>query len=69
MEAIFHSADGNTDFFDIVAQVLKVGIVASYLFILCLGYALPASIDLIKGNSFTLKKQEADNIPLKLEQM
>ena len=51
-----HSADVDTDFFDIVAGVLQRDIFAPYLFILCLDYTLQISRDLIKENGFTLKK-------------
>ena len=60
-----HSPDG--DFFDILAGVLQGDtLLAPYLFVICLDYVLWTSIDLIKENCFTLKKQEADNIPQKL---
>ena len=58
--------DGNTDFFHIVTGILHGDTLAPYLFILCLNYVLQTSFDLIKENGFTLKKQEADNIPKKL---
>ena len=51
-----HSSDGNTDFFDIIAGVLKRDILAPYLFIIFLNYVLRTSIDLIKENGLTLKK-------------
>ena len=60
------SLDGDTDFFDIVAGVLQGDTLAPYLFIICLDNVLRTSIDLIKENGFTLKKQEADDTPLKL---
>ena len=50
------SADVNTDFFAIVASVLKGETLAPYLFIICLDYVLQTSIDLMKGNGFTLTK-------------
>ena len=53
-------------FFDIVADVLKGDISAPYLFIICFDNVLRTSIELIKENGFTLKKQEADDTPLKL---
>ena len=34
------STDGDTDFFDIVAEVLKGNTLAPYLFIICLDYVL-----------------------------
>ena len=61
-EAMVHSPDGDTDFFDIVAGVLQGDILAQYLFIICQDYILRALIDLIKENGLTQKKQEADHI-------
>ena len=48
--------DGDTDFFDIVTDVLQGGALASHLFIICLDYVLQMSLDLMKENGFTLKK-------------
>ena len=50
------SLDGETDYFDIVAGVLKGGTLPPYLFIICLDYVLRTSIDLMKENSFKLAK-------------
>ena len=50
------SLDGDADF-DIVTGVLHEDTLALYLFIICLDYVLRTSIDLIKGNIFTLKKK------------
>ena len=61
-----HSSDGDTDFFDIVAGVLQRNTLVPYLFIICLDYVLRTSIDLMKENGFTLKKQETDDNPHKL---
>ena len=47
---------GDTDFFDIVPGVLQGDVLASYLFMICLGHILRTSIVLIKENGFTLKK-------------
>ena len=60
------SPDGDTDFFDIVVGVLQGDILAPYLFLICLDYIFQISIDLIKENGFTLKKQEAEDTLLKL---
>ena len=49
------SADGDTDFFGIVAGVLRGDTLAPYLFIICLDYYLQTSIHLMKENGFTLK--------------
>ena len=50
------SPDGDTDFFDFVASVLKGDTLAPYLFILCLDYVLRTSVDLMKEIGFTLVK-------------
>ena len=55
---MFHSPDGDTDFFDIVSGILQGDTLAPYIFIFYLDYVLRTSIDLIKENSFT---QEADD--------
>ena len=60
-----HSLDRDTDFFDIVASVLQGDTLAPHLFIICLDYVLRWSIDQMKENGFTLKRQEADNTPHK----
>ena len=49
----------NTCFFDIVAGVLQRDTSPLYLFIICLDYVLRTSIDVIKENSFTLKKAKS----------
>ena len=56
MKLKVHSLDGNTDFFDIVADVLPGSTLVPYLFIICLDYVLQSSIDLMKESGFTLKK-------------
>ena len=48
------SPDENTDFFDIVTEVLQEDTLPPYLFIICLDYVRRTSIDLIKDNDFTL---------------
>ena len=40
-----HSPDGETQYFNIVAGVLKGDTLAPYLFIICLDYMLRTSID------------------------
>ena len=55
-----------TDFFNIITGVLQADTSAPYFFIIWLDYILQMSIDLIKENVFTLKRQEADNILRKL---
>ena len=55
------SPDGDTDYFDIVAEVLQGDTLAPYLFIICLDYVLRTSIDKIKEKGFELIK----NVPHK----
>ena len=43
-----HLPDGDTDFFDIVANVLQGDTLVPYLFIICLDYVLWTSVELIK---------------------
>ena len=56
------SLDGDTNF-NIFTGVLQGDTLPPNLFIICLDYLLRMSIDPIKENSFTLKKQETDDIP------
>ena len=60
-----HSPDGDTDYFDIVADVLQGDTLAPYLFIICLDYVLRTSIDKIKENSFKLRKERSRKYPAK----
>ena len=61
--------DGDTDFFDIVAGVLRGDTLALYLFILCRDNILQTLIDLMKENCFTQKKrQKADDTLQKILQ-
>ena len=53
------SPDGDTDYFDIVADVLQGDTLATYLFIICLDYVLRTSIDKIKENGFKLTKERS----------
>ena len=55
------SPDGDTDYFDIVADVLQGDTLATYLFIICLDYVLRMSIDEMKDNSFKLAKESRTN--------
>ena len=58
--------EGTTDFFDIVAGVLKRDTLAPYQFIICLDDKLRMLIDLMKENGFTLTKaKEAGDTPRK----
>ena len=63
------SPDGDTNFFDIDAGVLQGDTLAPYLFKICLDYVLQTSIDLLKDNGFTLKRQEANDTAPKLLRM
>ena len=49
--------DGDTDYFDIVADLLQGDTLAPYLFIICLDYELWTSIDKMKDNGFKLTKK------------
>ena len=55
--------DGDTDFIDIVAEVLKGDSLTPYLFIISLDYVLRTSIDLMKENGFTLTKARSRRYP------
>ena len=55
-----HSPDGDTEYFDIVA-----GVLAPYLFIICLDYILRTSIDNIRENGFVLTKKRSRRYPTK----
>ena len=57
------SPDGDTDYFDIVAGVLRGDTLAPYLFIICLEYMLRTSIDKIKENGFELTKKRSRRYP------
>ena len=55
-----HSPNGDTEYFDIVAGVLQGGMLAPYLFIICLDYVLRTSIDEIRENGFELTKKRKE---------
>ena len=59
------SPDGDTEYFDIVARVIKVDTLAPYLFIICLDYVLRTSINKIRENGFVLKKKRCRRYPAK----
>ena len=59
------SLDGDTDYFDIVAEVLEGDTLALYLFIICLDYVLRTSIDKIKENGSELTKKRSRRYPAK----
>ncbi len=56
---------GDTDYFDIVAGVLQGDTLASYLFIICLNYALRTSINKILKIGFELTKKGSRRYPAK----
>ena len=60
-----HSPDGDTKYFDIVAEVLEGDTRAPYLFIICLDYVLRTSIDKIRENGFELTKKRSRRHPAK----
>ena len=57
------SADGDRDYFDMVAGVFKGDALAPYLIIICLVYMLRMSIDLMKENGFKLAKERSRSYP------
>ena len=60
------SSDGDTDYFDIVADVLQGDTLAPYCFIICLDYVLRASIDKMKDNDFKLTKERSRRYPAQI---
>ena len=62
----FFFFDDGTDFLNIVTGILKEDELAPFLFINCENYRSRTSIDLMKENGITLKRQEADAISQKL---
>ena len=59
------SPDGDTEYFDIVAEVLQGDTLASYLFIICLDFMLRTLIDKIRENGFKLTKKRSRRYPAK----
>ena len=59
------SPDGDTEYFNIVAEVLQEDTLAPYLFIICLDYVLRTSIDKIRENGFKLTKKKSRRYPAK----
>ena len=57
------STNRDTDFFDIVTEVLQGDTLALYLFIICFDYVLRTSIDLMKENRLTLEKARSRQYP------
>ena len=56
---------GDTDYFDIVAEVLQGNKLTHYLFIICLDYVLRTSIYKIKENDSSKQTKEAEGTPQK----
>ena len=59
------SPDGDTEYFDIVAEVQQGDTLAPYLFIICLYYVLRTSIDKMKENGYELTKKRSRRYPAK----
>ena len=57
------SPNGDTDYFDIVVDVLQGDTLAPYLFIICLDYVLRTSIDIMTDNGFKLTKERSRRYP------
>ena len=57
------SPDGDTDYFDIVAEVLQGDTFTPYLFIICLNYVLRTSINKMKDNGFKLTMERSRRYP------
>ena len=58
------SPDGNTDYFDTVADVLQGATLSPYLFIICQYYLLRTSIDIMKDDGFKLSKERSRRYPV-----
>ena len=56
MKAVVHSADSDTNFFNIVVGILQGDTLSLHLLIIWLDYVLRSSINLRKQNGFTFKK-------------
>ena len=55
--------DGDTDYFDIVADVLQGDTFAPYLFIIFRDYVLRTSMDIMKDKDFKLAKERSRRYP------
>ena len=53
-KALVSLSDGDTEFFEIVAEIRREDTLVPYTFIICLENLLHQSMDLIKENCFTL---------------
>ena len=63
MKAKVCSPDGDTNNFNIVADMLQGDTLAPYIFIICLDYVLRMSIDIMKDNGFKLAKERNRRYP------
>ena len=63
MKTMVHSPDGDTNFFDIVNEILQGDSLTVYLFLLSLDYRHQMSMNVIKENSFALKKARSKQYP------
>ena len=59
------SPDGDTEYFNIVAGVLKGDTLAPFLFVIWLDYVLRTSINKIRENGFELTKKKSRRYPAK----
>ena len=62
-KAMVRSADGDIEFFDIVAGVLQGNTLAPFLFIICFDYALRISADKHKELGLTLDRKRSSRYP------
>ena len=70
MKVKVHSLKRDTDYFDIVAGMPQGDTLAPYLFIICLDYRLKTSTDIMKDNSSSRQRKEAeDTLHKKLQTM
>ena len=63
IEVKVRSPDGDTEYFDIVTEVLQGDTLAPYFFIICQDYVLRTSIDKIRENGFELTKKRSRRYP------
>ena len=65
MKVKVYSPDGDTDYFDIVAGVLKGDTLATHFFIIYLDDVFRTSIDKMKDNGSKLTKERSQRYPAK----
>ena len=56
-KAMVRTTDSNTDFFGIAAETLQGETLVPYMLIICQDYIFQMSIDLIKENGLTVRRQ------------